>query len=162
MTETYWCPGPWPWQWGRMCTREVPDDPCSAPACVDAKATLTSARDRFNSTCGLLRTLKAFTDLLKPVLSTPLWILIVIAIIAVFAWLIGGVIGGIVAIAIWVFIALWGISWFLSFVIGKMTESLLISLEQARTDFANALKQVLSQCQEQCRGDISIPDCNLE
>jgi hypothetical protein len=35
-------------------------------------------------------------------------------------------------------------------------------LEQARTDFTDALSDVLSQCLEQCRGDISIPNCNLE
>jgi hypothetical protein len=23
VTETYWCPGPWPWQWARTCIREV-------------------------------------------------------------------------------------------------------------------------------------------
>lgn len=23
VVERYWCPGPWPWQWFRMCTREV-------------------------------------------------------------------------------------------------------------------------------------------
>ena len=144
-----------------MCTREVPDDPCSAPGCVDAKNKLNDARSRFNSICSNLRMLNSLATLLKQVLSTPLWVIIVAVIVSIFAVLIGGVLGGLIAVGIWVLIAIYGISWFLVGVIGKVAQSLAASLAQAQRDFADALKIVLTQCQEQCRGDISSIECNL-
>ena len=158
MTQTYWCPGPWPWQWFRTCTREVPDppfDPCKAPACVDAKAGLASARGRFTSICQALQMLNALSELLARILATPVWIIIVLAIIA-------AIIGGWIAVIIWGLIAIYGISWLLFFVVGTMTRTLLKSLAQAQLDFAEALKSVMADCPEPCRGDVSIPTCNLE
>jgi hypothetical protein len=157
MIQTYWCPGPWPWQWFRMCTREVPDpppDPCKAPACVDAKSKLASARGRFKSNCDGLRMINALMKLLKQILAAPFWTIIVLAIIA-------AIIGGPIAVIIWALIAVYGISWFLVLVLGKMAASLAVSLTQAGTDVASAIKDVLAQCPEQCRGDTSIPSCNL-
>ena len=157
MTETYWCPGPWPWEWFRMCTREVPDptDPCNAPPCVDAKNRVASARNRFNSICNGLRMLNGLSKLLKQILATPIWIIVVMILIA-------AVIGGPIAVVIWALIAIYGISWFLVFVIGKMAASLAQSLNQAMEDLVNALKDVVAQCPESCRGNTSIPNCNLE
>jgi hypothetical protein len=123
-----------------MCTREVPDDPCSAPGCVDAKNKLNDARSRFNSICSNLRMLNSLATLLKQVLSTPLWVIIVAVIMSIFAVLIGGVLGGLIAVGIWVLIAIYGISWFLVGVIGKVAQSLAASLAQAQRDFADALK----------------------
>lgn len=155
MTETYWCPGPWPWEWFRTCTREVPDDPCKAPACVAAKAKLTDARNRFTSSCNGLRMLNAVTKLLTQILSTPIWIVVALALIAV-------IIGGPIAVVIWALIAVYGLSWLLLPVVGKMSASIAVSLNQARLDFQNALPDVISQCPVPCRGDLSIPECRLD
>jgi hypothetical protein len=141
-----------------MCTREVPDplpDPCNAPDCVDAKAKLAGARGRFKSNCDGLRMVNAVLKLLQQVLAAPIWTIVVLAIIA-------AIIGGLIAVIIWAFIAIYGISWFLTLVLGRMALSIGASLNQARIDVMDALKDVVAHCPDQCRGDMSIPDCNLE
>jgi len=158
MTQTYWCPGPWPWQWTRTCTREVPDpppDPCNTPTCVDAKTELAAARGRFTSNCNGLRTVTAVMKLLKQILSVPIWTLVVMAVIA-------AVIGGLIAVVIWGLIAVYGISWILFLVLSRMAVVIATSLEQAREDVIAALKGVAAGCPEQCRGDLSLPNCSLE
>lgn len=158
MIETYWCPGPWPWQWFRTCTREVPDpppDPCKTPACVSAKDKLAAARGRFKSNCDGLRMVNAILKLLQQVLAIPIWTIVVLAIIA-------AIIGGPIAVIIWGLIAIYGISWFLFFVLGKVAVTLGTALGQALQDVTDALKEVAANCPEQCRGDMSIPTCNLE
>lgn len=156
--ETYWCPGPWPWQWFNTCTREVPDpppDPCKAPKCVEAQTKLAAARGRYNSNCTGLRIVNALIKLLKQVLATPIWILVVMAIIA-------AIIGGPIAVIIWGLIAIYGISWILVFVLGKMAISFADGLVQAQIDVTKAIQEVVANCPEQCRGDLSIPTCNLD
>ncbi len=158
MTQTYWCPGPWPWQWFRMCTREVadpPPDPCNAPACVNAKAKLAGARGRFKSNCDGLRMVTALMKLLRQVLAAPIWTIVLLAIIA-------AIIGGPIAVIIWALIAVYGISWILFLVLGNMSVTIAASLEQARLDVIDALKDVVANCPEQCHGDLSLPNCNLE
>jgi len=99
--------------------------------------------------------LNPLLKLLRQILAAPIWMIVVLAVIA-------AIIGGPIALVIWALIAVYGISWFLVLVLGKMATSLATSLEQAKTDITEALKDVLKQCPEHCRGDISIPDCNLE
>ena len=156
--ETYWCPGPWPWQWFRTCTRDVPDpppDPCKAAACVAAQTKLAEARGRFNSNCTGLKIVNAVIKLLKQVLAVPIWVIVVMAIIA-------AIIGGPIAIIIWGLIAIYGISWILVFVLGQMAISFADGLAKANLDVANAIKEVVTNCPEQCRGDLSPPICNLD
>jgi hypothetical protein len=154
-TETYWCPGPWPWQWFRTCTREVPDDPCNAPGCTDAKARLDDARRRINSICFGLRTLNALAKLLRTIVSTPIWIVIAMALIA-------AIVGGPIAVIIWSLIAVYGISWLLLIVVTRMAQSLVVSLADARTAFQSAVTDVVTQCPEHCWGDLAIPECRIE
>jgi hypothetical protein len=154
-TETYWCPGPWPWEWFRTCSREVPDDPCNAPPCTNAKAQLLDARRRINSICFALRTLLALLKLLRGIVSTPIWVIAVMALIA-------ALIGGPIAVIIWSLIAVYGISFVLVLVLARMVDSLGKSLENARVDFQKALVEVGLHCPEHCRGDISIPECPLD
>jgi hypothetical protein len=157
MTETYSCPGPWPWQWFRTCTRDVParSGPCDAATCIDAKARVADARGRFQAICNGLRTLNALSKLLKQILATPVWIILALALIA-------AIIGGPIGAVIWALIALYGLSWFLVFIVGKMAQNLATSLIEAQTDLTNALKDVVANCPESCRGDISIPNCNVD
>lgn len=132
-----------------------PADPCNAPPCIDAKSRLAGARGRFNSACNGLRMLKAVEKLLRQILSTPIWIIVVLAVIA-------AIIGGPIAVIIWALIAVYGISWLLLFVVAKMAASFAASLVQAQADVAAALKEVVANCPERCRGDLSIPSCQLE
>ena len=132
-----------------------PSDLCNAPACIDAKARLAGARGRFKSACDGLRTVNALVKLLTPIVAMPIWIIVVFALIA-------AIIGGPIAIVIWALIAVYGISWILLLALGKMAQSLAVSLDQTRTDITDDLKAILKQCPEHCRGDISPPDCNLE
>ena len=156
-TETYPCPGPWPWEWFRTCTREVPDpdDPCNARPCTDAKSRLNDARQRFNSICFGLRTLTAVLNLLRSILSTPIWVIIAMALIA-------AIVGGLIAVIIWALIALHGISWVLALVLARMIDSLSKDLVNARADFQAALVEVFLRCPEHCRGDVSFPECRIE
>lgn len=130
-------------------------DPCNAPACVDAKSRLAGARGRFNSTCNGLRMLKAVEKLLRQILSTPIWIIVVLAIVA-------AIIAGPIAVIIWALIAAYGISWLLLLVVARMAASLAASLVQAQADISAALNDVVANCPERCRGDLSIPSCQLE
>jgi len=165
MIETYWCPGPWPWEWFRTCTREVPDppfDPCKAQPCAGATAKLASARGRFNSACKGLQQVNAFSKLLQPILAAPVWMLVGLVIAMAVATLIGGPIFGTIAVIIFGLLVIYGIAWFLSVVVGKMAQSFATELNLARIEVTDAIKDVVASCPEQCRGDTSPPDCKLE
>ena len=132
-----------------------PADPCNAQACVDAKKRLKDARSGFKSICDVLRMLGAIAGALAGVLSTPIWILIALAVIAVF-------VGGLIAIFLLALIAAYAISWVLLPVVERMAVQLGATLEKRRTEFTNALSDVRRQCPERCRGDLSVPQCQLE
>jgi hypothetical protein len=98
--------------------------------------------------------LKAVSDLLQQILATPIWVLIVMALIA-------AIVGGFIAVVIWAWIALYGISWFLEFAVAKTAAALAPSLAQAAKDMGTALADVIAKCPDGCRGDTSVPECNL-
>ena len=162
MIQTYWCPGPWPWQWANMCTREVPDpppDPCAIPACVKAQADLANSRGRFNSNCTALQVLNFVIGALKQILSTPVWIVIAMAIIAAILTAVGAIA---IALVVWALIALYGLSWYLVIVLGKTAQPLAEALAKAAQDVAVAIQAVIRDCPEQCRGDLSTPHCKFD
>ena len=99
--------------------------------------------------------LKAVEKLLRQILATPIWIIVVLVVIA-------AIIGGPIAVIIWALIAVYGISWVLLFVVGKMAASFAAALAQAQADVTDALKDVVGNCPERCRGDLSIPSCLLD
>lgn len=132
-----------------------PSDPCNAPACVDAKNRLNAARGGFNSVCNGLRMLGAIARALQQVLSTPIWILIALAVIAV-------LVGGLIAIILFALIAVYAISWVLLPVVGLMSSALAATLEKRRTEFSTAHTDVVAHCPESCRGELSVPQCQLE
>lgn len=88
-------------------------------------------------------------------LSTPIWVIVAMALIA-------AIVGGLIAVIIWTLIALYGISWLLILVLARMVDSLRGSLENARKDFLSALVEIFLRCPEHCRGDVSIPECQIE
>jgi Flp pilus assembly protein TadB len=92
-------------------------------------------------------------------LNSPIWIVLVLAIIAT---ILGGPIFGTVAVILWALILAYGISWILSIVVAKMGEQFALGLEQAKTDLGAALPDVLASCPDHCRGDLEIPECSLD
>ncbi len=132
-----------------------PADPCKAPACVNAKNKLNAARSGFNGICNGLRMLRAIAQALRQVLSTPIWILIALGVIAV-------LVGGPIAVILFALIAIYAISWVLLPVVGQMAGALGVTLGKRQIEFNDARTDVLSQCPESCRGDLSVPQCQLE
>jgi hypothetical protein len=132
-----------------------PVDPCKALACVNAKNKLNTARSKFNGICNALRMLSAIARALQQVLSAPLWVLIAIAVVAV-------IVGGLIALILLALIAAYALSWVLLPVIQLTALSLAAELNKQRTKFIEASDEVKAQCPENCRGDLSIPQCQLE
>ena len=102
---------------------EVPDppfNPCPPQPCAGATAKLAAARGRFNSACTGLRQTNAFSKLLLPVFSVPVWMLVALVIALAVATFIGGPILGTIAVIIFSLLVLYGIAWFLSVVVAKM------------------------------------------
>ena len=93
--------------------------------------------------------------LLRRILVVPSWIAIVLAVIAL---LIGGWLGIIVLAMVGAYL----LAWVLLPVIGRVAARVVELLEKRRTEFTNALIDVTGQCPEHCRGDLSVPQCQLE
>ena len=161
MKETFWCPGLLPWQWFRMCTRDVPDqnDPCNAPPCIDAKAKLKEARNRFDGSCKLLRSLNAFSKSLRQILAMPVFLIVALAIVAT---ILGGPLFGSIAVLLWSLVLIFGLSSLLLPVVGKMAQTAAIDLAKASADVMSGIEDVKKLCPDSCRGDTSIPNCSLE
>lgn len=163
MTETYWCPGPWPWEWFRTCTREVPDptDPCNASACMDARTKATRARRDFNDICRATRLLKYVTDVLRAVTSTPIWVIAMLFVISALGMAIGGPVGYTVALIATAGIAVYFLAWLLLFVLLPVAKGYARLLQQATADLIAAIEEVIRNCPANCRGDVSAPSCDL-
>jgi len=99
--------------------------------------------------------LRAIAQALRQVLSTPIWILIALGVIAV-------LVGGPIAVILFALIAIYAISWVLLPVVGQMAGALGVTLGKRQIEFNDARTDVLSQCPESCRGDLSVPQCQLE
>jgi hypothetical protein len=129
-----------------------PADPCNAPACVNSKQRLDSARGRFKSLCEAIQLLQKIGRILQQFLAIPIWIIIALAVIA-------ALIGGPIAVIIWAFIGIYAFCWFLSFVVAAIVAQLIQELLKITKEITDAIPDVVSNCAEQCRGDLSIPVC---
>jgi Flp pilus assembly protein TadB len=129
-----------------------PADPCNAPACVDAKKRLDGARGRFKSICEAIQLLQKIGRILQQFLAIPIWIIAALIVIAV-------LLGGLVAVIIWAFIGIYAFCWFLSFVLAAVVGQLAQELAKVSKEITDAIAEVVSNCAEQCRGDLSIPQC---
>jgi hypothetical protein len=89
-------------------------------------------------------------------------VIVAIAIVGVVAALIGGPVFGLISIIAFGLLALYGLAWFLTLAFGSIMPALAKALSDAQMEFAKALQDVVANCPEQCRGDTSIPTCNLE
>ena len=134
------------------------DDPCKAPACVNAKATLNSARARFTQICTGLRVVTATIKLLRGFSVMPVWVIVVLILLAILFWFIGL---GFLTIVIVALLGFWLLSFYLVIVLGRVALSLGQALAAQAAAVADAAKDVVANCPVQCRGDLSIPVCPL-
>lgn len=133
-------------------TPPTPPNPCDTPPCKTARDNLAAARARFTSICNSIRGLTQVLRILRAILSTPWWVFVALGLLAL-------VIGGLAALGFAALILAWGVSWFLTVVIARILQSLGQSLAQAGTEIAAAIPQVVANCPDNCRGDLSIPSC---
>jgi hypothetical protein len=134
----------------------VDTDPCQAPACVDAKSKLDAARSRFTSTCNGLRGLLTVEKFLQTVVAVPIWVVVLIAVVATILWFLGL---GFLAILLWALVVIYVIVWIVLFVLVRIENFLVVSLAEQGDAVAQAVKDVVANCPEQCRGDLSVPIC---
>ncbi len=136
-----------------------PPNPCNAPTCLDAKAELASARTAFASTCNGLRTVAAILRVLKPIVSISLWYLLVIVIVAiVLLWL--GL--GWISVILWALVLAYVLAWILYLVFARVAGSMAQDLAARMKDVQDAIAKVVAQCPANCRGDLSIPTCDVQ
>jgi len=159
-TETFPCPGFWPWQWDRMCTREVPADPCQAFACTGTKKRLEDARKRFKKDCLGLQILRAIELLLIPFVEKGSAAKALAGfVIALIAGAFGAyAIAGVILLAI----VFYGICYYLLKVIELTAAPIAAAMDRAKDDMQKAFLEVLAACPARCRGDMTIPECKLE
>ena len=139
-----------------------PSDPCNAPTCVNAKNKVATARGKFNRICTGLKSLKVVADALATVVKSPIWVLVaVLVVVALIGALIGATIAGVAGLLVVVVLAVWAISWFLLLVIGKMTEALVPELLKQQKAVTDGVNDVIANCPQNCRGDVSTPQCDL-
>jgi multisubunit Na+/H+ antiporter MnhG subunit len=135
----------------------VPVDLCNAPACVNAKAELNTARTAFKSACDGLSRVTSILRFLAQITKVPLWSLIVIVILAIVLWFLGL---GWLAVILWALILIYLIALILSLVLTRVAASMGGELAQRADEVQKAIVKVIAACPETCRGDLTVPICN--
>ncbi len=148
-------------------TTAPPDtsDPCNAHACVDAKARLNDARKSFNSICTGLKAVRAILVAAQQVVSIKIdiWAMIRGLFLSGFVGIFGGVLLLLIGpVLILISIVIYFISWAVLISFPGVALNLVAALAEERKKFSDALKDVVSQCPEHCRGDVSVPECPLD
>ena len=59
-------------------------------------------------------------------------------------------------------IAVYAISWVLLPVVAQVGAALGVTLGKRQVEFTDARTDIINQCPESCRGDLSVPQCQLE
>lgn len=135
----------------------VPMD-CNSPACIGAKAELDAARNAFIGACSSLKVITNILRFLRPIVSVNLWYIIVIIIVAILLGLFGLFP---LALLLWALIAIYLIAWFLFLVFTRVAATLGTDLARHGQAMADAITKVLASCPAECRGDLSVPVCDV-
>jgi hypothetical protein len=136
-----------------------PPNPCTAPACLNAKAELATARTAFEQTCKGLKTVASILRILKPIVSISLWYLVVIVIVAIVLFWLGL---GWIAILLWALVLIYLVAWLVYLAFARVAASLAKELSDRAKAVQDAIAKVVAGCPENCRGDLSIPSCDVE
>lgn len=99
--------------------------------------------------------LRAIERGLQQLVSIPIWILIALVVIA-------AIVGGLIAVLIFTLLALWAVAWVALPLIGLIIGRVAALLIQQRAEFIAAARDVTARCPERCRGDLSVPQCQIE
>ena len=136
-----------------------PPNPCTAPACLNAKAGLASARAAYEKTCGGLKLVVSILRILKPIVSVSFWFLLLIVVLAIVLFLLGF---GWIAILLWALVLAYLVAWLAYLAFARVAASLGQELAARTQAVQDAIAKVVAACPENCRGDLSIPSCDAE
>jgi hypothetical protein len=134
-----------------------PTNPCLTPACVNAKSRLDDARAAFVSACNSFRSVREIRVLIQRVVVVPIWVIVVLVVVATILWFLGL---GWLSLILWVMILIYAVLLIISLVVVRIEASLGTNLKEKGDAVAQAISDVITQCPEQCRGDLSVPPCN--
>jgi membrane protein implicated in regulation of membrane protease activity len=134
-----------------------PPNPCTEPACLDAKAELTTARTAHQQTCKALKTVTSILRILRPIVSVPIWYLLAIVIVAIVLFWLGL---GWIAILLWAIVLIYLLAWLAYLAFTRIAAALDQQLTDRSTAVEDAIAKVVAGCPERCRGDLSIPSCD--
>lgn len=132
-------------------------DLCKAPACVNAKAELDTARAAFVRACDQLSRVTSILRFVAQFTKVPLWILVVLVVLAVVLWFLGL---GWLAVILWALILIYVIALILTLVLTRVAASFGAELDQHADEMQQAIVKVIASCPETCRGDLTVPVCN--
>lgn len=124
-------------------TAAAPPNPCTAPACLSAKAELATARTAFEQTCNGLKTVASILRILKPIVSISLWYLLVIAIVAIVLFWLGF---GWIAILLWALVLIYLVAWIVYLAFGRVAASLAQELAGRAQAIQDAIAKVIAAC----------------
>jgi hypothetical protein len=135
-------------------------DPCSAPACVSARERLRAARRGFDGACRGLRLTRTVTDALVRILNPVTVIGLIVALVAL---ILLSQIPVLRPLAILLGLMVLGVLLAFLFlpVLGEIALQLTKSLADSRSQVEQALRDVVTHCPAECRGDVSPPECKL-
>lgn len=136
-----------------------PPNPCTAPACLNAKAELATARTAFEKTCSGLKLVVSILRILKPIVSVSFWYLLLIIILAIVLFWLGL---GWIAILLWALVLVYLVAWLVYLALARVAASLGQELTDRTKAVQDAIAKVVAACPENCRGDLSIPSCDVE
>lgn len=136
-----------------------PPNPCTAPACLNAKAGLATARTAFEKTCSGLKLVVSILRILKPIVSVSFWFLLLIVILAIVLFWLGL---GWLAVLLWALVLVCLVAWLAFLVFSRVAASLGQELAERTQAIQDAIAKVVAACPENCRGDLSIPSCDVE
>jgi len=136
-----------------------PLDPCNAPACLNAKAELATARTAFTQKCDSLKTVASIVRILKPIVTVSLWYLLVIVIIAVVLFWLGF---GWISVLLWALVLAYLVAWVAYLAFARSAASLVQDLAALTKAVQDAIAKVIAACPPNCLGDLSVPSCDVE
>lgn len=133
-----------------------PNNPCNAAACVNSKKSLDGARRDFKNACLWAQAFRSIMATLAVVTSTPIWAIVALVAIALFF-------GGLIAIIITGLLIGYAVAWLLQIALARsgLGQAIAQALADAQVAMVNARVAVVANCIESCRGDLSLPNCDL-
>jgi len=129
------------------------EPPCGI-LCENAKKELADKRRALDVLCGAMKVIKIIIGLCNTLFSVNPIIPILLIMLGL---ILGGPLGFIAAVIIITYV----VAFVVYFAMLKLSIGVGKAYGKAITKFQSALPEVISKCSEDCRGDISIPKCDV-